>query len=148
MQAADVPEYPRSPSAERMARHRRRRKKGLRCVTIALRESEIDALVRRGRLPPESRGDLAAVRKALYGFLDNTLRWRATREDVTRNVGKKPPTAICAQFGEEFSERRRPKTIESVSNINPSFYLSGLKPDVNPDSPDDTVFLVMVLIIV
>jgi hypothetical protein len=64
----------RSPGAERMARHRRRRKGGFRCLTIELRESEIDALIRSGRLAPDSRGDLPAVRKALYGFLDDTLR--------------------------------------------------------------------------
>jgi hypothetical protein len=64
----------RSPGAERMRRHRDRRRKGLRCVTIELRETEIDVLIRRGRLAGDSRGDLAAVRKALYGFLDHHLR--------------------------------------------------------------------------
>jgi hypothetical protein len=63
-----------SPGAHRMARHRNRRRKGLRCVTIELRETEIDVLIRRGRLAGDSRGDLAAVRKALYGFLDDHLR--------------------------------------------------------------------------
>ncbi len=63
----------RSPGAERMARHRRRRKKGLRCVTVELRETEIDALIQRRRLAPESRGDLLAVRKALYGLFEDTL---------------------------------------------------------------------------
>jgi hypothetical protein len=57
-----------------MARHRRRRKKGLRCLTVELRESEIDALIRRQRLAPESRDDLLAVRKALYDFLEDMLR--------------------------------------------------------------------------
>jgi hypothetical protein len=63
-----------SPGAHRIARHRNRRRKGLRCVTIELRETEIDVLIRRGRLSGDSRGDLAAVRKALYGFLDDHLR--------------------------------------------------------------------------
>jgi hypothetical protein len=57
-----------SPGAHRMARHRDRRRKGLRCITIELRETEIDVLIRRGRLARDSRADLAAVRKALYGF--------------------------------------------------------------------------------
>ena len=65
---------PSSPGAERMARHRRRRKEGLRCLTVVLREAEIDALIRRQRLAPEARDDPLAVRKALYGFLDDTLR--------------------------------------------------------------------------
>jgi hypothetical protein len=63
-----------SPAAHRMARHRDRRRKGLRCVTIELREAEIDTLIRRGRLARDSRADLAAVRKALHGFLDEYLR--------------------------------------------------------------------------
>jgi hypothetical protein len=60
--------------AERMRRHRDRRQKGLRCVRIELRETEIDALIRRGRVAGDTRSDLAAVRKALYGFLDDYLR--------------------------------------------------------------------------
>jgi hypothetical protein len=63
-----------SSGAERMRRHRDRRRKGLRCVRIELRETEIDVLVRRGRLAGDSRGDLAAVRTVLYGFLDDYLR--------------------------------------------------------------------------
>jgi hypothetical protein len=63
-----------SPGALRMARHRNRRRTGLRCVTIELRETEIDVLIRRGRLAGDSRGDLAAVRKALHGFFDDHLR--------------------------------------------------------------------------
>jgi hypothetical protein len=64
----------RSPGAERMRRHRDRRQKGLRCLRIELRETEIDVLIRRGRLAGDSRGDLAAVRTVLYGFLDDYLR--------------------------------------------------------------------------
>jgi hypothetical protein len=63
-----------SSGAERMRRHRDRRRKGLRCVRIELRETEIDVLIRRGRLARDSRGDLGAVRTALYGFLDDHLR--------------------------------------------------------------------------
>jgi hypothetical protein len=60
--------------AVRVARHRQRRKVGLRCLTIELRESEIDALIQSRRLAPDARGELSAVRKALYAFLDDTLR--------------------------------------------------------------------------
>jgi hypothetical protein len=65
---------PPSPGAVRMARHRRRRKRGMRCLTVELRESEINALIRRGLLAPDNRGDLGAVRRALYFFLGETLR--------------------------------------------------------------------------
>jgi hypothetical protein len=75
MQTLSPPQqHPRSSGAVRMARHRRRRKKGLRCVTIELREVELDVLIRRGRLAPESRGDIPAIRKALHKFLDDALR--------------------------------------------------------------------------
>ena len=39
---------PRSAAAERMRRHRQRRRDGLRCLTVEVRESEIDTLVRMG----------------------------------------------------------------------------------------------------
>jgi hypothetical protein len=74
MQPVAALRQPRSSGADRMARHRRRRKKGLRCLTVELRQSEIDALILRQRLAPESRHDLLAVRKALYDFLEDTLR--------------------------------------------------------------------------
>jgi hypothetical protein len=64
----------RSTSAIRMARHRDRRRKGLRCVTIELRESEVEVLVRRGWLSPDDRANTAAVKKGLYAFLDNFLQ--------------------------------------------------------------------------
>jgi hypothetical protein len=62
-----------SPAAERMRLHRNRRREGLRCVTVELRETEIDALVRRGLLKAETHNDMYAVRRALYQFLDQTL---------------------------------------------------------------------------
>jgi hypothetical protein len=74
MQPVAALPQPPSSGAERMARHRRRRKNGLRCLTVELRQSEIDALIRRQRLAPESRGDLLAVRRALYDFLEDMLR--------------------------------------------------------------------------
>ena len=60
---------PRSPAAERMRRHRSRKRKGLRCVTIQLRETEIDVLIGKGFLKADARNDPQAVRKALYVFL-------------------------------------------------------------------------------
>jgi hypothetical protein len=44
-----------SPAAERMRRHRLRKKDRLRCLTIELREREVDALIRKGLLKPEAR---------------------------------------------------------------------------------------------
>jgi hypothetical protein len=64
---------PRSAAAERMRRHRERRRKGLSCLMIQLRETEVDALIRSGLLKPETRNNAGAVRKAFYMFLDGTL---------------------------------------------------------------------------
>jgi len=57
-----------------MARLRRRKREGLQCVTILVRETELDVLVRRGRLSGQDRADPAAIRKALHGFLDDNLK--------------------------------------------------------------------------
>ena len=63
----------RSPAAERMRRHRERRREGLRCLTIELRETEIDALARDGFLKADARNDLYAIEIAVYKFFERTL---------------------------------------------------------------------------
>ena len=63
----------RSSAAERMRRYRERHRQGLRCLTIELRETEIDALVRMGLLTPEMHNDANAIIEAMYGFFDRTL---------------------------------------------------------------------------
>jgi hypothetical protein len=60
-------------SAERMRLTRQRRRQGLRCVVIEIREREIDALIRRKRLAPDDRASRAAIREAIHGFLDDNL---------------------------------------------------------------------------
>ena len=63
----------RSPAAERMRLHRERRRRGLRCLVIELRETEVDALIRGGLLEHETLNDRNAVLKALYGHFNRTL---------------------------------------------------------------------------
>ena len=63
----------RSLAAERMRRHRQRRRDGLRCLVIELRETEIDALTRKGLLKPEMRNDTVAIVDALYAHLERTI---------------------------------------------------------------------------
>jgi hypothetical protein len=60
---------PPSPAAARMRLHRDRRKRGLRCLTIELRETEIDVLVGKGLLTSETRHDAGTVCDALYAHL-------------------------------------------------------------------------------
>jgi hypothetical protein len=62
-----------SSAAERMRRHRQRRRNGLRCLTIELRETEITKLIREGFLAAETRNGSSAVTRAFYEFLDCTL---------------------------------------------------------------------------
>jgi hypothetical protein len=63
----------RSPAAARMRLHRERRRHGLRCLTIELRETEVDVLIAKGLLNSETRHDSHVVRQALYAHLDQTL---------------------------------------------------------------------------
>lgn len=62
-----------SRAAERMRRHRQRRRDGLRCFVIELRETEIDALVSKGLLKQETRNSANEIIEAFYAFLDRTL---------------------------------------------------------------------------
>ena len=59
-----------SAGAKRMARYRNRRRKGLRCVTVELREREIEYLIRHDFLAPEYRADPVALRRAMHSWLD------------------------------------------------------------------------------
>jgi hypothetical protein len=59
----------RTAGCERMRRHRERLRQGLRCLTIELRETEIDALLRYGLLTVETRNDPVAICNALHRFL-------------------------------------------------------------------------------
>jgi hypothetical protein len=60
-------------AAERMRRHRQRQRNGLRCLTIELRATEIETLIRMGLLRSETRNDRLAIIEALYEFFDDTL---------------------------------------------------------------------------
>ena len=45
----------------------------MRCLTIELRETEIDVLIEKGLLASETRHDPGAICDALYAHLDQTL---------------------------------------------------------------------------
>jgi hypothetical protein len=63
----------RSSAAERMKLHRERKKKGMRCLMIELRETEIDSLIRKGFLKADARNDAEAILDGLYAYLDREL---------------------------------------------------------------------------
>jgi hypothetical protein len=62
-----------SLAAERMRRHRQRQSIGLRCFTVELHETEIEALIKKGLLSWETRNDRSAIINALYAFFEQTL---------------------------------------------------------------------------
>jgi hypothetical protein len=63
----------RTAAAERMRRYRQRRRDGLRCLMIELRETEIDALISNGLLAAEDRQDYDSLQSAFYSFLDDAF---------------------------------------------------------------------------
>jgi len=63
-----------SDNAIRMRRYRKRRRAGLRCVNVQIREKEIDTLVGMGMLSEVERTDRRALTRALHRFFDRTLR--------------------------------------------------------------------------
>jgi hypothetical protein len=69
---SDLVPHP-SPAAARMRLHRDRRRRGLRCLMIELRETEIDALIGKRLLNSETRNDPGAVCDAIY--LISNKRW-------------------------------------------------------------------------
>jgi hypothetical protein len=56
--------------AERMRRHRERRRRGLSCIKVELRPSEVDGLIACELLEPTAREDRGALAEALHRYLD------------------------------------------------------------------------------
>jgi hypothetical protein len=63
----------RSPGAERMRTHRERKKNGMRCLMIEIRETEIGALIGKGFLKADARNDTRTIIDAPYAFFDHEL---------------------------------------------------------------------------
>ena len=56
----------RHAAGEKLSRrHRQRRRRGTRCITVDVNEGEIAALVARGYLPEEARDDPVAIKAAI-----------------------------------------------------------------------------------
>ena len=62
-----------SSSTERMRLYRRRRQEQSRSVRVILTASEIDALVERGYIHPDSRKDSRAIGYAAMAFISDSL---------------------------------------------------------------------------
>src|SRR5271157_2612704 len=69
--APDAPQPSQlSPGAERMRAARRRRRDGLRCIPLEIRDDEIEALVKAGLLASDARNDRAVIAAAMGKMLD------------------------------------------------------------------------------
>jgi hypothetical protein len=84
-----------SPGAERMRAARRRRRDGLRCIPLEIRDGEIEALVKAGVLTPDARNDRAAIAAAMGKLLD-----RLPPERWTQLVDK--PELVSIDLAPEF----------------------------------------------
>ena len=62
-----------SASALRMRRLRKRKRTGLRCLMVELRQTEVDELIRQGFLSRDVSDDYKSVVVAFYAFLDQHL---------------------------------------------------------------------------
>jgi len=67
-EVAHPPRLP--PAAERMRRYRARRRRGLSCIKVQLRRSEVDALIACGFLGATDREDRSALAAALHRYLN------------------------------------------------------------------------------
>jgi hypothetical protein len=67
----EVAHLPRlSRGAQRMRRYRERRRRGLSCIKVQLRRSEVEALIACGLLQPAQRQDRNVLAAALHRYLD------------------------------------------------------------------------------
>jgi hypothetical protein len=62
-----------SLASRRQQLYRDRRKRGLQCLTLEIRDEEVRELIRRGLLPAGEASDKSGLRRALYTHLDRTL---------------------------------------------------------------------------
>jgi hypothetical protein len=88
-----------------MRRSRERRRRGLRFLTIELRESEVEGLIRYGWIARADRDDPVALRKGLYAFLHDWLGKGPAL--FPRKGGNDEPSAGAGRGVNEATGRRR-----------------------------------------
>jgi len=66
-------------AAERMRASRKRRRDGLRCIPLEIRDDEIEALVKAGLLASDARTDRTAIAAAIGKLLDQLPPGRWTQ---------------------------------------------------------------------
>jgi hypothetical protein len=68
-----IPQAGSRSSTQRRKRHRQRRHRGTRCITVDVNQGELDALVLRGYLSEDQRGDVDSIKKAIEGVLSDIV---------------------------------------------------------------------------
>jgi len=86
---ARVAQAGRSSAAQRVREARERQRLGLRCITVEVRDAEVDALVAAGLLPADRRANRQAIAAAFGVLLDRVPLTRvvallAASEDSAR----------------------------------------------------------------
>ena len=66
-----IPQADSRSSTQRTRRHRQRRRRGTRCITVDVNESEVPALVTRGYLPEADRNDHVAIKAAIESVISD-----------------------------------------------------------------------------
>ena len=63
----------RDLSTPRAALHKRRKKQGLRCLSVLVSESAVDAVIKLGFLQPDDRSSRTAVQDAFSAYIHSNL---------------------------------------------------------------------------
>jgi len=72
----EPPDTSPTDAAQRMRRHRARRRAGLTCVSVDIHDDQIAFLVRQRLLDRKARRDRAAIKQAVEALLEETRRLR------------------------------------------------------------------------
>jgi hypothetical protein len=76
----------RAHHAAREKAYRERKRDGLRCLTVEIRDEEVDVLVQFGFLDRDRRDDRHAILAAFYEFLDRTLSADDWSQEVLQDM--------------------------------------------------------------
>ena len=71
-------------STERSRRYRQRQRRGTRCITVDGNEFEVSALVVKGYLPEEARGNAKAIKAGIEGVISD-MAFELQQETSTKS---------------------------------------------------------------
>jgi hypothetical protein len=101
-----IPQAGSRSSTQRRRRHRQRRHRGTRCITVDVNQGELDALVLRGYLSEDQRGDVDSIKKAIEGVLS----------DIVFELSFSPMPLSAVELASDRSIRRNASQVEEQSH--------------------------------